>query len=226
MPSWRPLGRGLGCQAVGVRTRARSVVPLVLSVLLAPLVLVGCGSRTAVGTAAASSGSAAPSSSAEGTTAAADSSADASPFPANTDPDTAPASAEAAVTVRDIRLARQGAFDRVVLEVGGTGTPGWDVRYVDSASSQGSGEPVDVAGNAVLQVSLTGVGYPYDTGVTEYPPRHPLSAAGTQDVTEVVYDATFEGTAVTFVGTNQRAPFRVYLMKNPTRVVLEVADAS
>jgi hypothetical protein len=29
-----------------------------------------------------------------------------------------------------------------------------------------------------------------------------------------------------FVGTKAREPFRVYLLQNPTRVVLEVADAS
>jgi hypothetical protein len=130
------------------------------------------------------------------------------------------------VTVRDIRLGGQGGFDRVVFEVGGTGTPGWDVRYVDVASSQGRGEAVDVAGEAILQVSLTGIGYPYDTGVTEYRSPHPLSAADTHSVTEVVYDATFEGTAVAFVGTKAQAPFRVYLLNDPTRVVLEVADPS
>jgi len=216
-----------------VRTRARSVAPLVLTLLIAPVVLVGCGKRAADQEAAAPTGSVAESSAGESSATRTSDAAptesgatDAPPFPANTDPDTANPSLDAAVTVRDIRLARQNGFDRVVLEVGGTGTPGWDVRYVDSASSQGSGESVDVAGNAVLQVSLTGVGYPYDTGVTEYPPRHPLSVAGTVDVTEVVYDATFEGTAVAFVGTNQRTPFRVYLLQNPTRVVLEVADAS
>jgi hypothetical protein len=62
------------------------------------------------------------------------------------------------VTVRDIRLGRQDGFDRGVFEVGGTGTPGWDARYVEAASSQGSGEAVDVAGAAILQVALTGAG--------------------------------------------------------------------
>jgi hypothetical protein len=85
---------------------------------------------------------------------------------------------------------------------------------------------VDVAGDAILQVTLTGMGYPYDTGVTEYSASGPLSAADTETVTEVVFDATFEGTTVAFVGTTGRAPFRVYLLDNPTRVVLEVADAS
>jgi hypothetical protein len=85
---------------------------------------------------------------------------------------------------------------------------------------------VDVAGSAILQVTLTGAGYPYATGVPEYSSREPVTAEGTKDVTEVVYDATFEGTATAFVGTTAQTPFRVYLLDNPTRVVLEVADPS
>ena len=222
---------GPGAWAVklwGVRTRARSVAPLLLTLLIAPVALAGCGGGAADQESAASTGAAVESSTGErAETATAEDGATAAPtFPANTDPDTADASSGASVTVRDIRLGRQDGFDRVVFEVGGTGTPGWDVRYVDHASSQGSGEAIDVAGDAVLQVSLTGAGYPYDTGVTEYSAAGPLTAAGTKNVTEVVFDATYEGTTEAFVGTKTKAPFRVYLLQNPTRVVLEVADAS
>jgi hypothetical protein len=219
-----------GCEALSVRTRSRTVATLFLSLLTGPVVLAGCGGGD---TDVASSS--APLTSA-GTTAAAetfaedatagDGATDAPTFPANADPDTADPSSGASVTVSDIRVGRQDGFDRVVFEVGGTGTPGWDVRYVDAASSQGSGKPVDVAGDALLQVTLSGVGYPYDTGVQEYSASGPLSAAGTEAVTEVVYDATFEGTTVAFVGTTARTPFRVYLLENPTRVVLEVTDPS
>ncbi|MGY1695062.1 hypothetical protein ACI780_09115 [Geodermatophilus sp. SYSU D00814] len=146
------------------------------------------------------------------------------PFPADASPDTAEASADARVTVTDVRTGRHEGFDRVVLEVGGTGTPGWDVRYVDAAASQGSGEPVEVAGAAVLQVTVTGAGYPFDTGVEEFAGPDPLPGQGTANVTEVVFDATFEGTTVAFVGTRARAPFRVYLLQDPARVVVEVAD--
>jgi len=126
------------------------------------------------------------------------------------------------VTVSDIRIGAHDGFDRVVLEVGGTGTPGWDVRYVDEASSQGKGEPVPVDGDAVLQVTVTGAGYPYATGVEEFA-GPALTGTGTSAVTEVVYDATFEGTAVAFVGTTTEAPFRVYALSDPTRIVVEVA---
>jgi hypothetical protein len=212
------------------------------SVLLAVGLLSGCGDGGA--TPAASAASSASTASSAGSTPSAGSTASASetpggqdgggggadaggaPFPADTRPDTAEASADARVTVSEIRTGRQDGFDRVVLEVGGTGTPGWDVRYVDQAASQGSGEALEVAGEAVLQVTLTGAGYPYDTGIEEWVGPDPLPGNGTQTVTEVVWDATFEGTSVAFIGTRAEVPFRVYALDSPTRVVVEVADQS
>ena len=220
------LGRGAGaCEAHAVRNRSRTVAALLLS-LLVPVALSGCGggdtdveSSSATASATVAESTAAGESVEEGA-------AEATPFPANAEPDTADASSGASVTVSDIRVARQDGFDRVVFEVGGTVTPGWDVRYVDVASSQGSGDAVDVAGDAVLQVSLTGAGYPYDTGVEEFSSSGPVSASGTDVVTEVVFDATYEGTTTAFVGTTRKAPFRVYLLESPARVVVEVAHSS
>ena len=204
-----------------------SRLPSTVGLLLAGVLLAGCasgnGQQPAAASSSASSSSSATSSS-SGATTTDEAGTDAPAFPANTEPDTQDASADAQVTVHDIRTGRQDGFDRVVFEVGGTGMPGWDVRYVDQASSQGSGEPIDVAGDAVLQVTLTGAQIPDTTGVTEYDGPNPLTGSGTQTVTEVAYDHIFEGTAVAFIGTAAKAPFRVYALTNPTRVVVEVRD--
>jgi hypothetical protein len=212
-----------GCQASSVSTRSRTAAVLLSTLLLGLAVLAGCGGddedpqAASTQTTAPDDGgsSTAPSSGTD------DGSTDAPPFPANTDPDAAEASSDASVTVSDIRVGRHDGFDRVVFEVGGTGTPGWDVRYVDEALSQGSGDAVPVDGDAVLQVTLTGAGYPFDTGVDEFA-GGPVSG-DTDVVTEVVWDATFEGTSVAFVGTTAETPFRVYQLDDPTRVVLEIA---
>ncbi|TFV67234.1 UNVERIFIED_ORG: hypothetical protein E4P37_03495 [Bacillus sp. AZ43] len=209
-------------------TRSRTATAL-LSILLAAPFLAACGegepseaAATSAATTQGASEDAATGSTAPGETA--DDSTDAPDFPSGTDAVTSEASADAAVTVGEIRVGAHDGYDRVVLELGGTGTPGWDVRYVDAAVSQGSGETVDVAGGAVLQVTLTGAGYPYDTGVEEVG-RGPVSGSGTTSVEEVVFDATFEGTSVAFVGTSGKLPFRVYALSDPTRVVVEVAHA-
>jgi hypothetical protein len=147
---------------------------------------------------------------------------DAPPFPANTDPDTAAPSQDALVTVTGIRTGAHDGYDRVVFDVGGVGTPGWDVRYVTEATSQGSGAAVPVRGEAILQVTLSGVGYPTETGIEEVDGSAPLPGNGTDTVTEVVWDTTFEGTSVAFVGLAAQTPFRVYLLEGPTRVVVDV----
>ena len=225
-------GQGAGgCEAFPVNTRTRAVAVLLLSLLAGPTVLAGCGGDDETDS-ASSSATLEPAEPSSGSATADlddetadDGSTDAPSFPANAEPDTADMSADASVTVSDIRVGRHDGFDRVVFDVGGTGTPGWDVRYVDAASSQGSGDEVAVAGDAILQVTLSGAGYPYDTGVEEFS-GGPVSSGDTEVVTELVFDATFEGTTVAFVGTTAQAPFRVYLLDDPTRVVLEVADPS
>jgi len=232
MAPWRSPARGRkAAKLCRVSTRSRTVALVLSTLLVGPAMLAGCGEDR--GTDSASSGSSAsPDGSGTPSTAptagedtAGDGSSDApSSFPADAEPDTAEQSSGASVTVTDIRLGRHDGFDRVVFEIGGEGTPGWDVRYVDEAASQGSGDPVEVAGDALLQVTLTGAGYPYDTGLAEYA-GGPTTAAGTEVVTEVVFDATYEGTTVAFVGTAARTPFRVYALENPARVVVEVADA-
>lgn len=147
------------------------------------------------------------------------------PFPADTRPDTQQASAGAFGNVTAIRIGHHDGYDSVVLEYGGRGTPGWDVRYVDHPAAQGSGAAIDLAGSATLQMTISGVGYPTDTGVQEYSGPRRFSVPETDIVTEVYFDGTFEGTTVVLVGTGSATPFRVYQLENPVRVVLEVADA-
>jgi hypothetical protein len=60
--------------------------------------------------------------------------------------------------------------------------------------------------------------------VTAYSGPKVLSVPDTEAVTEVVLDSTFEGQTVLFVGSRLEAPFRVYLLTDPVRVVLELAD--
>lgn len=201
------------------------LVPVLLTAgLTSTLVLTACADReTSPAGSATSSTDQVASSPASGTPGDEDAAA-ASPFPADTEPDTEDASSDSSVTVADIRIGRHDEFDRVVFELGGSGTPGWNVRYVDEASSQGSGAAVPVTGEAILQVTLTGVGYPYDTGIDEFA-RGSVTGEGTEVVREVIWDATFEGTSVAFVGTAAANPFRVYALSDPARVVLEVAHS-
>ena len=151
-------------------------------------------------------------------------SVEASAFPADTSADAADPVDPDGLTVTAVRVARHEGYDRVVFELSGSGMPGWQVEYVDVPTSQGSGDVVDVPGEARLQVVLQGVTYPYESGAQEVP-AGPVPVSGTETVQGVVYDATFEGTSQAWIGTGSRTPFRVYGLAAPARVVVEVVDA-
>ena len=147
------------------------------------------------------------------------------PFPANTEPDTQDPSADAALTVTDVRVGHHDGFDRVVFELGGTGTPGWRVEYVDQPVDDGKGDVVAVDGDAYLQVMISGSGYPMDTGVEEYAGPNPVRAGDDGEVEEVLLRGVFEGYTQAFVGVDdEQRPFRVFSLEDPTRVVVDVRD--
>ncbi|MCA5893654.1 hypothetical protein LEP48_09870 [Isoptericola sp. NEAU-Y5] len=148
------------------------------------------------------------------------------PFPANAEKDTGDASQDAALVVTGVRVGTHQGFDRVVFDLEGTGTPGWSVEYVDSATDDGSGEPVDVDGDKILQVRLSGMAVPTEGDVTEYDGAT-LDPDGTDAVEEVVYRFWFEGYTTAFVGVDdgeagEPLPFRVFALEDPARVVVDV----
>ena len=144
------------------------------------------------------------------------------PFPADTTVDEQQPSG-GPLSVTAVRVAPQDGYDRVVFELDGkqAGQPGWRVEYVDEPTQQGSGDPVEVQGEAVLAVTITGTGYPFDTGVDEVA-GDPVLPSGLQVVQDVVLGAVFEGQYEAFVGTSARAPFRVFRLDDPARVVVDV----
>lgn len=144
------------------------------------------------------------------------------PFPANTAVDEQDP-AGGLLTVRTVRVARQDGYDRVVFELGGAadGQPGWRVEYSDDPRQQGSGDPVEVDGEHVLSVLITGTGYPFDTGVDEVE-GDPALPADLQVVEDVDLGAVFEGQYEAFLGTSVEAPFRVFRLSDPARVVVDV----
>lgn len=205
-------------------TRTRAVATAAVTMAL----LVACGQQPAEPDETATSTSASPTASA---TAAPTASASptAAPEPEPTEPFVDAAAQPTAdgsgaqVTVVDVRVGTHDGYDRVVYEVGGDGVPGYRVSYVDQAVQDGSGEPVVVAGDAVLDVWLTGTGIPADTGHAEFG-----SDVGPREgtVVQVTRPLTFEGMTQSVIGVaGERRPFRVFVLQNPVRVVVDVQSS-
>lgn len=126
------------------------------------------------------------------------------------------------LSVTAVRAARQDGYDRVVFELDGRepGEPGWRVMYVDDPRRDGSGDPVDVDGEATLVVLIQGAGYPFDTGAEE---AESVNVPGDLEVVaDVELGAVFEGVYEAFIGVSREAPFRVFRLADPARVVVDV----
>ncbi|MFC8193157.1 hypothetical protein ACFUMH_15995 [Cellulomonas sp. NPDC057328] len=126
------------------------------------------------------------------------------------------------LTVVAVRTGEHEGYDRVVYELAGEGLPGWRVGWVDQAVEDPSGAVVPVDGDAVLQVWLTGTGYPHDTGHEEFAQDLRPDGGGVEHVTRPL---TFEGMTQSFVGVDDGPrPVRVLLLEDPVRVVVDVQD--
>lgn len=126
--------------------------------------------------------------------------------------------------VTGVRTGQGPDYDRVVFDLGGTGTPGWYVDYVRRPRFDGSGEPVPLEGEVYLQVGLRGIGLPFDTGLTAYgDDTTRVPGTGTQGVVEIAPGGVFEGDQLAWIGlTGAERPFRVFALSDPTRVVVDV----
>ncbi len=144
------------------------------------------------------------------------------PFPADTAADTNAASADASLSPVDMRFGVHDGFDRLVIDLDGTGQPGWESRYVSDPQADGSGESVDLDGSAYLQTTIKGVIYPTEAGATEYGGARRFQPASAGVIEEVVYGDVFEGQAEVYIGVSSKQPFRVFLLEDPTRMVIDI----
>lgn len=127
------------------------------------------------------------------------------------------------LVLTDVRVGTHGSFDRLVFEIGGDGDAGWHIEYVDDPRSQGSGNPVDVEGDAVLQVTLRDMAYPGDAPTQPYDGPERITRSGSGNLHEVVEDTLFEGHHDFYIGLDQAGPYRVERLTDPQRIVIDIA---
>ena len=124
-----------------------------------------------------------------------------------------------ALALTGIRAATHEGFTRVVLEFSGEGTPGvWRAAWTDEAVEQGRGLPIQVEGEAVLDLVIDGT----PMTATESPyPGGTHTRAGDLDV---VSDGTFEDNTHVVIGAPAPRQFQIGFLSNPVRMVIDVRD--
>ncbi|MFN0283144.1 MAG: hypothetical protein ACKVZ6_14395 [Kineosporiaceae bacterium] len=215
----------------GVASRSRLLVAALLAAVLPVLAACGSGSDTVTGvTTTSGTESGTPSTSDPTPTAAGTTTAEPAgePAPTSTKGVTDPAGPTApAAVLTVIRTADRGSYDRVVLEFNRP-FGGYTVQYVDELTEDPTGDPVELAGSAVLAVVVQGAtrNNAFQTSDTT-----PLETyAGPQrvspnlpNVKEVADAGDFEAVLSFGVGLGAKTGFRVLKLSDPARLVIDVA---
>jgi hypothetical protein len=134
--------------------------------------------------------------------------------------------------VTNIRSGRHQCFDRLVVEVNGAGTrtPGYQVRYVDRVTADGSGARVPLRGGAKLRIVVNAPAYDAN-GKPTYKPadrRELVDVTGYRTFRQVAWAVSFEGQTTIGLGVRARLPMRVFVLRSSGgghRVVVDVAHS-
>ena len=124
--------------------------------------------------------------------------------------------------LRDVRLGvhpEEGGWDRIVFEFGDDLPPG-TVSYVPAVTACGSGAPVMMRGTAILAVRFSQAAAHTEAGQPTVA-RNVIPGAG-QTILEARQTCDFEGEVAWAIGVAGRQRFKVTLLANPRRVVIDI----
>lgn len=123
----------------------------------------------------------------------------------------------------DVRVGAHEGFDRIVLEFKGQDVPSYRIGYVDPPVRQdGSGNKVDVAGNAFLELRTTPASGRTAHGERTYEGPRRVPGGSASVVTEVVRTGDFEANLAWVAGVDRRRPFAFAFLEDPLRLVVDV----
>ncbi len=148
-----------------------------------------------------------------------------SPTPVPFDGTRGPVEAEGApptALLVDVRTGLQEGFDRIVFEFE-EGVPGYRIAYVEPPiTGEFSGLPVEIAGSAFLKVTFSvAAGFDPFTGEPTYEGLE--IPTGLPSLLEAERTGDFEGVLTWVLGLAEEVDFRVSVLEDPFRVVIDVA---
>jgi hypothetical protein len=121
----------------------------------------------------------------------------------------------------DLRYGCHDTFDRIVFDFRDN-IPGYRVEYVEPPISQdGSGEPLDIDGNAFLYVRFYVAQAHDEAGQSTYTGPRQITP-GLEAVSEIEMAGDFEGYVSWGIGLPEELDFRVTDLADPYRVVIDI----
>lgn len=124
--------------------------------------------------------------------------------------------------IEGVRAGSHAGYDRIVVEFSGTGTPDVLAGYNPDPRQQASGYPLVPAGNAYFDLIIQGVPWTMGLSDADLAKADPsgVAAGGIQEIAD---GGVFEANAQYVVGLDEKRPYNLYLLENPTRVVVDFA---
>lgn len=124
-------------------------------------------------------------------------------------------------TLTEVRTARHPEFDRVVFQFAGDTLPRYRAEYVDRPVRQcGSGEPVQMAGDGWLAISLSPARAHDDQGRATV--RERARQPGFPVLRDLRLTCDFEGQVEWVLGVASPNRFRILELSDPARLVVDV----
>jgi len=132
----------------------------------------------------------------------------------------------------NVRSGAHPCFDRLVVDIGGSGPVGFDIRYVETVFTEGRGSVVELAGDAQLQIVVRAPSYDIDTGAITYTPidqahsQQLIDLSGYRTFRQVAFGGSFEGQTTFGLGVRAKLPMRAFVLSGPgtgQRLVVDVA---
>jgi hypothetical protein len=120
--------------------------------------------------------------------------------------------------ITEVRAGTHDGYDRIVLEMDGTGTPGSALRLTENPTADGSGFPVEYTGAQALTVAVHGITY---NGV-----EPPVTGIPAGSVASVKAMGAFEGTQLLVIGLTDGDitldDISATPLDDPTRLVIDI----
>ncbi|MGZ4469831.1 MAG: AMIN-like domain-containing (lipo)protein [Nocardioidaceae bacterium] len=137
-------------------------------------------------------------------------------------PGSAPAAAPTNPTLTGIRAAHHPGFDRIVFQFTGGLPASRRARYVDQLIGDGSGQPIRIAGRAILRVRFAPAQAHNASGQPTVAGRKTFALP---NIMTAVRSGDFEAVTSYGIGLAKRTSFHVSALRNPSRVVVDVKAA-
>lgn len=120
--------------------------------------------------------------------------------------------------ITEVRAGTHDGYDRIVLEMDGTGTPGSALRLTENPTADGSGFPVEYTGEQALTIAVHGITY---NGV-----EPSVSGIPAGSVASVKAMGAFEGTQLIVIGLTDGDitldDISATTLDSPTRLVIDI----